>query len=188
MRITRAVVVVLLVVGSVPTYAGNDTVRTGWNGMYGRPYNGCSYLEVTGPTAAKRLILERAKKQYREADPEALAAVEGNVVVRVATVGDRGCATHVPREIIFVDKKTDTPALRLELASDVATLQNGFGAEWTSTDGVATVKVDEFQKALGGGRYKVMVVLKSGDTKEINGGGVGKITWSSDHTKKALGD
>jgi len=160
-------------------------VKTGWNSMTGHPYDFCSYLEVTGPEAAKALILKRAKEQYREADPQALAAVEGKVVVRFATMGEVRCSRLVPKEMIFVNKATDKPVLRLPMDADTTSLQNGFGATWTSTDGVATVPVEEFKTALGEGKFNILVVLASGDTLEMKAG-LGNQMWSGGHTKKVF--
>ncbi len=45
----------------------------------------------------------------------------------------RRCQMWVPKEIIFVDKQTDQPGLRLPLEGDTSVRQNGFGPSWTST-------------------------------------------------------
>jgi len=157
-------------------------VKGGWSTMKSAPYNRCSYLEVTGPAAAKAQILRQAKRVYREPDPDALAAVEGQVLVRIVTLTERQCTT-VPKEVIFVDKKSDKPALRLSLKPQTIALQNGFGATWASTDGIATLPIEEFRAALRDGKFKVVVVDAGGATSEIKGGGIGMPPpWSGDHT------
>jgi len=164
------------------------TVRTCWNSMSSQPYGDCSYLEVTGPEAARAQILERAKKQYREPDPAALAAVEDKVIVRVASMGYTSCASHVPTEIVFVDKETDEPALRVPLANESTVLQNGFGAQWTSTDGIGIVSAEEFRKALAGdAKFNAVVVLKSGDSYRMKAG-ARNVPWSGKHTAKVFGE
>ncbi len=182
----KKLIVVAVAFLACPALAGEPKpIRTGWNSMIGAPYGRCMYLEITGPRAARVLILKRAKEQYREADPEALAAVADRVVVRVATLADRTCAAFIPKEVIFVSKKTDAPSLRLDLSTDTAVLQNGFGATWTSTDGVAVVPAEQFKAALSEGKFKVVVVAASGETQEIKSG-MGQTTWSGDHTSKVL--
>jgi hypothetical protein len=167
--------------------AEQKPIRTGFNSINGQPYNFCSYLEVTGPAAAKASMLKRAKEQYREVDQAALAAVNDHVVVRVVTLADRDCSGWEPSELLFVDKKLDEPALRLPLDADTTVLRNGYGASWTSTDGIATVPLSEFKEALSAGNFKVLEILKSGKTVEIkSSSGMGKSTWSGDHTAKAL--
>lgn len=184
MRRPLSVLVTVFALAGPGALAEPKPVRTGWNSMMGQPY-GCMYLEVTGPSAAKALIMKRAKEQYRDPDQAAIEAVADRVVVRASAISERRCAGRVPRELIFVSKKTDRPALRLPVMADTVTLQNGFGATWTTGDGVAVVQAAEFKAALGDGGFKVLVVLESGATEEIKSG-IGQSTWSGDHTRKAL--
>jgi len=152
----------------------------------GMAARGCVYLEVTGPAAARALILKRAKEQYREPDPELLATAAARVIVRVGTAGTAPCTRYVPAELIFVDKKTDTPALRLPLDADTTVIQNGFGATWSSTDGVAIVELARFRQVLGVGKFKVLAVMKSGETTEIKAG-LGTVAWSGEQTEQVVG-
>lgn len=161
-----------------------EPIRRGWNSVRG-PYNSCSWLLVSGPEAAKQNIIEQAKRAYSEPDPKRLANVAGKVFVEIRTVAERqqGCSNRTMTEVIFVDKDSDKPALRLPLESREAAMSNGFGATWKSNEGLATADITEFKSTLAEGKYHVVIVYEDGGTERI-GQGVGMTVWSGDETRK----
>jgi hypothetical protein len=149
------------------------------------PYNGCSWLVVSGPEAAKQNIVEQAKKAYTAPDPARLAGVERKVFIEVRTVGERrqGCSNRTMAEVIFVDKGSDQAAFRLPLQSREVAMSNGFGATWEANDGFAVGELADFRAALSKGKYHVVVVYADGGTARI-GQGAGGTVWSQSETAK----
>jgi hypothetical protein len=162
-----------------------DPIRRGWDAYNGRPYNGCSWLVVSGPEVATQSIIQQAKKAYSEPDPKRLANVAGKVFIEIRTVSERtqGCSNRTMTEVIFVDKESDKPALRLPLESKEAAMSNGFGATWTSNEGLAVGDLSEFKRTLASGKYHVVVVYEDGGTASV-GQGAGRTVWSADETRK----
>jgi hypothetical protein len=183
MRGTCTAAIVVLI-GAVSWAQRAEPIRRGWNAFNGVPYNSCSWLVVTGPAAARQKIIEQAKQKYSEADPSRLASVQNKVFVEILTVAERqkGCSNRTFTEVIFVDKDTDKPVLRLPVESREIALSNGFGANWNANDGVAVANFEEFTTTLRG-KYHVVVVYADGGTARI-GQGAGQTVWSANETSK----
>lgn len=184
----RLILVAIAVLVAIPASAQKaEPIRRGLlSTMYGtEPFNQCNWMVVTGPEAAKQRILDQAKKAYTEADPERLAGIENKVFVEMLTSAklQQGCSNRTMKEVVFVDKKTDTPRLRLPLESRESVWSNAFGATWNSDDGVAVADLAEFKTTLAKGTFRVIVVYADGGTKEISHG-AGRSAWSEDETKK----
>jgi hypothetical protein len=185
MRTTSAILAIVLLAVSQAWAQKIEPIRRGWNAFNGTPYNFCSWLVVSGPEVAKRNILEQAKKSYSEPDATRLAAVEGKVFVEILTLTERSqrCSNRIMKEVIFVDKQSDKPALRLPLESKDIAMSNGFGATWTANNGLGIAAVADFRSALGKGKYHLVVVYEDGGTERI-GQGAGQTVWSGDETGK----
>jgi len=179
----------VLIIGILFTGAGAaqkpEAIRRGFNAFNGNPYNLCSWLVVSGPEVAKQKIIEQAKKTYSEPDPQRLASVESKVFVELLTVSERkqGCSNRTFTEVIFVDKQTHKPALRVPLESREIAFSNGFGANWNANDGVGIVDFLQFKTTLANGKYHVVLVYADGATDKIDQG-VGQTVWSGNETRK----
>jgi hypothetical protein len=183
-RISAIIAIVILAVS--PAWAQKiEPVRRGWNAFNGTPYNFCSWLVVSGPEVAKRNIIEQAKKSYSEPDATRLANVEEKVFVEILTLTERKqrCSNRMMKEVIFVDKQSDKPVLRLPLESKEIAMSNGFGATWTANNGLGVAALADFRDALGKGKYHVVVVYEDGGTERISQG-AGQTVWSGDETGK----
>ncbi len=162
-----------------------ESIRRGWNAFNGTPYNFCSWLVVSGPEVAKQQIRDQAKRAYTEPDAARLASVEGKVFVEILTVTERkpGCSNRTMKEVIFVDKESDKPVLRLPVESRETAMSNGFGATWNANDGLAIADLAQFKTTLGSGKYHVVLVYEDGGTARI-GQGAGQTVWSASETGK----
>ena len=185
--------VAILLIASPGLAQKVESIRRGWKISNG-PYNGCSWLVVSGPEAARQQILDQAKKTYSQPDPARLAGVEGKIFVEILTwqrpkmIAGVGavtdlCPDRAMKEVIFVDQASDSPALRLPLESRDVAISYGFGANWNANAGIGVANLADFRAALGRGRYDVVVAYEDGGINRI-GHGTGQAVWSGTETSR----